>query len=89
LSVPPGGVNEKEYASVKLGHGMTFLLAQSMSHGSAGRYLIIKKITPEWALMHWEERALELSLRYQLGFSLSSAEKSTAQNQLRAWGVYK
>ena len=84
----PEGVNTKEYECVKLGHGRTFVLAQS-DHGSAGRYLIIKEITPEWALLHWREKALPLSLRYQLGFSLSSAETSTAQNQLRAWGVYK
>jgi len=83
----PEGVNTKEYECVKLGHGRTFVLAQS-DHGSAGRYLIIKEITPEWALLHWREKALPLSLRDQLGFWLSSDEKSTAQNQLRALGVY-
>ena len=83
----PEGVNTKEYECLKLGHGRTFVLAQS-DHGIAGRYLVIKKITPEWALLHWRESALPLSLRDQLGLSLSSAEKSTAQNQLRAWGVY-
>ena len=85
----PAGVNQKEYDCVKLGHGRTFLLAQSVSHGSAGRYLTIKKITPEWALLHWKEKALPLSLRDQLGFFLSADEKSTAKNQLRDWGVYQ
>ena len=84
----PSGVQTKKYKVEKIGHGRSFLLARSLDHSDQGRFLLVKEITRNRVLMHFKERELPLSLRYQLSISLSEKEVSAAQDELRAWGVY-
>lgn len=84
----PSGVHTKQYKCEKIGHGRSFLLARSLEHAVQGRFLLVKEITQNWVKMHFEKRELPLSLRHQLGDSLSSAEIVASRNELRAWGVY-